>query len=157
MNSMATELERRIAQLIVENRFSCWLVDREIVDGAEMFEAVQASRPAEVRLGELAYSRGWLAQVDVQRILDIQESTGERFGAIGRRLDLLTERQLALLLAEQSECSDILKGQLVDSGLLNLEEVEVLFSQFVDERDQRLNAPLNASASTSTSLTAGNT
>ncbi|NQV29057.1 MAG: GGDEF domain-containing protein [Rhodopirellula sp.] len=156
MNSMATELERRIAQLIVENRFSCWLVDREIVDGAEMFEAVQASRPAEVRLGELAYSRGWLAQADVQRILDIQESTGERFGAIGRRLDLLTERQLALLLAEQSECSDILKGQLVDSGLLNLEEVEVLFSQFVDERDQRLNAPLNASASTATSPTAGN-
>ncbi len=138
MNSMATELERRISQLVVENRFSYWLVQRQIIDGADMFEIAQSSRPAEVRLGESAYSKEWLKKGDVQKVLDLQESTGERFGAIAHRLNLLTEQQLALLLAEQSECSDILKEQLIDAGLISSQEAEALFSQFFHEREQRL-------------------
>lgn len=138
MNSMATDLERRISQLAVENRFSYWLVQRRIIDGADMFAIAQSSRPAEVRLGESAYSKEWLTKADVQKILDIQESTGERFGAIAHRLNLLSEHQLALLLAEQSECSDILKEQLIDAGLLSDQEGEALFSQFFHEREQRL-------------------
>ena len=138
MNSMATDLERRISQLVVENRFSYWLVQRQIIDGADMFEIAQSSRPAEVRLGESAYSKEWLKKGDVQKILDIQESTGERFGAIAHRLNLLSEQQLALLLAEQSECSDILKEQLIDAGLISDQEAEALFSQFFHEREQRL-------------------
>ena len=138
MNSMASDLERRISQLVVENRFSYWLVQRRIIDGAEMFEIAQSSRPAEIRLGELAYSRKWLEKGDVQKILDIQESTGERFGAIAHRLYLLTEEQLALLLAEQSECSDTLKDQLINAGLIDGQEAEALFSQFVHERELRL-------------------
>ena len=103
-----------------------------------MFEIAQSSRPAEVRVGELACSKGWLKKGDVQKILDIQESTGERFGAIDHRLNLLTEQQLALLLAEQSECSDVLKEQLIDAGLISDQEAETLFSQFLHEREQRL-------------------
>lgn len=138
MSSMATEFERRIAQLVVENRFSYWLVGRQIVDGAEMFEVAQSSRPPEVRLGESAFSREWLTKADVKRILDIQESTAERFGAIVYRLNLLTEQQLAVLLADQSECPDILTAKLIDAGLINAQEAEALFAQFIHERERRL-------------------
>jgi len=151
MNSMATELERRIAHLVTENRFSHWLVERKVIDGADMFEVAQSSRPPEVRLGELAWSKDWLKKPDVQKILDIQESTGERFGAIAHRLDLLNEQQLALLLAEQSECSDMLQEQLIDAGLISAQEAETLFSQFFHEREQRLcKLPTSESASTVT-------
>ncbi|MFT4558740.1 MAG: diguanylate cyclase (GGDEF)-like protein, partial [Planctomycetaceae bacterium] len=151
MNSMSTELERRISHLVTENRLSHWLVERKVIDGADMFEVAQSSRPPEVRLGELAWSKDWLKKPDVQKILDIQESTGERFGAIAHRLDLLTEQQLALLLAEQSECSDILQEQLIDAGLISVQEAEALFSQFFHEREQRLGTlPTSESASTVT-------
>jgi len=103
-----------------------------------MFEIAQSSRPAEVRLGESAHSKKWLNKGEVQKILDIQESTAERFGTIAHRLNLLTEHQLAVLLAEQSECSDILKEQLIDAGLVSNQEAEALFSQFFHEREQRL-------------------
>lgn len=138
MNSMATELEQRIAHLVIENRFSHWLVERKVIDGADMFEAAQASRPPEVRLGELAWSKGWLKKADVQKILAIQESSGERFGAIAHRLGLLSVAQLALLLAEQSECSDVLQEQLIDAGLISAQEAEALFSQFFHECEERL-------------------
>lgn len=138
ISSMATEIERRIAQLVVENRFSHWLVERNVVDASKMFELVRTSRAPEVRIGEAAYSREWLTKADVQKILDLQESTGERFGAIAHRLNLLTEQQLALLLAEQSECSDILIQQLIDTSLISAQEVEALFSQFFHERERRL-------------------
>ena len=147
MSSMATELERRIARLVTENRFSHWLVERKFVDGSEMFKVAQSSRPTEVRLGESAFSKGWLKTPDVQKVLDIQESTGERFGTIAHRLDLLTEQQLALLLAEQSECSDTLMEQLVAANLIEALEVEVLFSQFSHEHEQRLETPPSSTAS----------
>jgi diguanylate cyclase (GGDEF)-like protein len=151
MNSMATELEQRISHLVIDNRFSHWLVERKVIDGAEMFKAAQASRPPEVRLGELAWSKEWLKKADVQKTLGIQESTGERFGAIAHRLDLLTEQQLALLLAEQSECSDMLQEQLIAAGLISAQEAEALFSQFFHEREQRLGTPpTSESASTVT-------
>jgi diguanylate cyclase (GGDEF)-like protein len=153
MNSIATEFERRIAQLVVENRFSYWLVERQIVDATEMFEVAQSSRPSEVRLGESAFSREWLTKTDVQRILDIQESTADRFGAIAYRLNLLTEQQLAVLLADQSECSDILMEQLIAAGLISAREAEALFSQFFNEREQRL----AASSVDATSLSADST
>ena len=91
-----------------------------------------------MRLGESAYSKEWLNKGDVQKILDIQESTAERFGAVAQRLNLLTEQQLAVLLAEQAECSDILKEQLIHAGLVSIQEAEALFSQFLHEREQRL-------------------
>ena len=138
MNSMATELEQRISHLVIANRFSHWLVKRIVIDGEEMFESAQESRPPEVRLGELAWSKGWLKKADVQKVLDIQESTGERFGAIAHRLGLLSVAQLGLLLAEQSECSDVLQEQLIDAGLISAQEAEVLFSQFFHEREERL-------------------
>jgi diguanylate cyclase (GGDEF)-like protein len=151
MNSMATDLERRIAHLVAENRFSHWLVERKVIDGADMFKAAESSRPPEVRLGESAFSKGWLKKADVQKVLDIQESTGERFGAIAHRLELLNEHQLALLLAEQSECSDILQEQLIDAGLISAQEAGVLFSEFFHEREQRLvRLPTGEPASTAT-------
>ena len=103
-----------------------------------MSEIAQSSRPAEVRLGESAYSKEWLKKGDIQKVLHLQESTSERFGAIAHRLNLLTEHQLALLLAEQSECPAILKEQLIDAGLISDQEAETLFSQFSHEREQRL-------------------
>jgi hypothetical protein len=56
-----------------------------------------------------------------------------------------------LLLAEQSECSDILQEQLIDAGLISAQEAGVLFSEFFHEREQRLvTLPTGEPASTAT-------
>ena len=138
IHSMASEQERRIAQLVVENRFSYSLVNRQVVDGGKMFELAQTARPSGILIGELACSKHWLESSDVEQILDGQESTGERFGTIANRLGLLTEQQLAVLLAEQTECSDMLVGRLTDSGMISAPEADLLLSQFLLEREQRL-------------------
>jgi hypothetical protein len=45
---------------------------------------------------------------------------------------------LAVLLAEQTECSDMLVGRLTDSGMISAPEADLLLSQFLLEREQRL-------------------
>lgn len=138
LHSMATELERQVAQLILECRFSYWLVQQNLVTADAVFDLAKKSRPSAVHIGELACSKDWLDMVDVQRILDLQEVTGERFGTIAHHLGLLTDTQLAILLAEQSECSDTLLQLMVDAGMFSLQEAELLLSQFMLSKKQRL-------------------
>lgn len=148
IHSMASELERRLAQFVTENRFSYWLVERRIADGNDLLEMAKASRPPAIRIGELACSKEWMQMSDVQQVLDIQESTGERFGAIAHRLSLLSEEQLAVLLADQAECSDMLIKQLTEHGIIDSLQAELLLSQFILERKERLEASFQRPTST---------
>lgn len=138
LHSMATELERRVAQLILECRFSYWLVQQNVIEADVVFDLAKTSRPAPTHIGELACSKKWLDMAGVQQILNRQEVSGERFGTIAHRLGLFSDAQLAILLAEQSECSDILLKQLVDAEIFSRQEAELLLSQFLLSKKNRV-------------------
>jgi hypothetical protein len=61
---------------------------------------------------------------------------------------------LAFLLAEQSECSDILQQLLIDAGLISAQEAEALFSQFFHERELSLESTVSAGSFVPTDGTA---
>jgi len=127
---MTTEFERSLATFISVFRFSNWLVDRRVIDVALMHDLTQRARPKTVHIGELALHKHWLNLQGLKQTLEMQESTGERFGGVAHRLGLLTSNQLAYLLAEQSEDSNLVAEQLVKLGVVEDVEARSLLESF---------------------------
>jgi len=139
VQTLASALERRLATLSPRYRFSSWLVERGVINAEELNGPLKPGRSEHVHLGELACQHGWIGQNDVQRVLQLQDVTGERFGAIAHRLGLLGESHLAALLAEQSESAAQLAAQLVQGGILGQAEADALQVGFDQERARMLN------------------
>lgn len=133
LQSLASDFERRVSQLAIEHRFSNWLAKNKVVDLTDIHGLVQKARPESSHIGELALKRGWLDQASVQKVLESQKSTRERFGTIAHRLNLLTDVQLACLLADQAEDLDVLAESLVDRQHLAKHEIEVMLDCFRQE------------------------
>ncbi len=134
LQSMASEFERRISQLATENRFSNWLAKNKVIDLASVVFLVQKARPEATHIGELALKHGWLDQASVQKVLETQKSTRERFGTVANRLGLLTDVQLGCLLAEQAEDSEVLAKSLVDCQYIQDHEIDLLLECFQQQR-----------------------
>jgi diguanylate cyclase (GGDEF)-like protein len=134
LQSMASEFERRISQLAIENRFSNWLAKNKVIELASVVFLVQKARPEATHIGELALKHGWLDQASVQKVLETQKSTRERFGTIANRLGLLTDVQLGFLLAEQAEDPEVLAKSLVDCQYIQDHEIDLLLECFQRRR-----------------------
>lgn len=129
------EDERRLAQLIVKRRFSRWLVNRQILDIPTASKVLLNCQTERRLVGDLACQNGYLDTQAVKSILEEQLATDERFGEAARRLGLLTESQLAQLLAWQNEDPIGLAQQLVRSGVLGRQDTEILLEQYLAESD----------------------
>ncbi len=127
------EDERRLVQSIVQRRFSRWLVNRQILDIPTASRVLLNSRTEPVPVGELGCQHGCLDSAAVQRILDEQLATDERFGEAAVRLGLLTESQLAQLLAWQNEDPKSLAQTLIRCGVLGRQDTELLLDQYLAE------------------------
>jgi len=134
LQSMASEFERRISQLATENRFSNWLAKNKVVDLASVVCLVQKARPETMHIGELALKHGWLDQTSVQKVLETQKSTRERFGTVANRLGLLTDVQLGCLLADQAEDAEFLAKSLVECQYVQGHELDLLLECFQQQR-----------------------
>jgi diguanylate cyclase (GGDEF)-like protein len=133
LQSMATDFERRLSHLAIEHRFSNWLTKNNVINLASIVDLIQKSRPESSHIGELALKRGWLDQPSVQKALETQKSTRERFGTVAHRLGLLTDVQLGCLLADQAEDPEVLCELLVDCQYAQKHELELLLDCFRQE------------------------
>ncbi len=133
LQSMASDLERRLSHLAIDYRFSNWLAKNKVIDLASVVDVVQKSRPESSHIGELALKRGWLDQTSVQKVLETQKSTRERFGTIAHSLGLLTDVQLGCLLADQAEDPEVLSELLVNCQYAQKHELELLLDCFRQE------------------------
>ncbi len=127
------EDERRLVQMIVQRRFSRWLVSRQILDIPTASRVLLNCHTEHVSVGDLACRQGCLGPDAVTRILDEQTATDERFGEIAVRLGLLTESQLAQLLAWQNEDPKALAQTLIRCGVLGRQDTELLLEQYLAE------------------------
>lgn len=143
IQSLATEFERQLSRLTQQFRFSNWLIERKVVDAALMHDLTQTTRPKSTHLGEMALRRHWLTLKDVEQLLASQEQTGERIGGIAYRLNLLSDRQLACLLADQLEQSDVVAKNMVLQGVMSETESQALLDSFLSERDSLVMATHN--------------
>ncbi len=133
---LTTEFERALATYIPLFRFSNWLVDRRVIDVALMLDLTQRARPKTVHIGELALHRRWLNLEGLKATLELQETTGERFGSVAHRLGFLTTTQLAFLLAEQAEDGKLVADNLVKLGVLSEVEAQSLLETFRADVDR---------------------
>jgi diguanylate cyclase (GGDEF)-like protein len=137
IHSLLHDEERRLVQLVNQRRFSRWLVNRRVLDIPTASKALVNCHTPRICVGVLACQAGCLDRPDVDRILERQNVTNERFGEAAQGLELLTEAQLAQLLAWQAEDPKALAHELVKSGILTLPDVDMLLDQYLAETSLR--------------------
>ena len=131
LRSLVSEADRRMAARVLDQRFSRWLVSRKVLDIPAVSRAVLKCQPRRIRIGELAEQQGWLGEDDIRRILEDQQTTSQRFGQVACRLGLLTEQQVAMLIALQQEDPAALAGALVDLHLIERNDIEQLREEYL--------------------------
>jgi diguanylate cyclase (GGDEF)-like protein len=137
IRSLLHDEERRLARLVSQRRFSRWLVSRQVMDIPTASRVLLNCHTPRICLGVLACQAGCLDRKGVEQILERQEVTDERFGEAALRLELLTETQLAQLLAWQAEDPKVLAHQLVQTGVLTRPDVDMLLEQYLSETPLR--------------------
>ncbi|MCH8828971.1 MAG: diguanylate cyclase, partial [Planctomycetes bacterium] len=131
--TLTSEAESRLSEMITANLFSRWLVRRKIFDVQTISQAIIRCRTVHVRVGELAVSWKVLSHADVDRICDTQNRGSDRFGETAIRLGLLSDNQLAWLLALQREDPTSLSQAVAQTGLLGESEMHALRDQYLAE------------------------
>ncbi len=102
VRSLLTPAERTLHAAVSARRFSRWLSASGAIAVRDVGEALCDLTPPDSPLGALARQAGVLDEVQTDMIADVQEPN-ERFGEAAVRLGLLTDAQLAELLARQQE------------------------------------------------------
>ncbi len=142
LQSMASEFERRVSHLATDSRFSNWLAKNKVIDLTSVVFLVQKARPEETHIGELALKHGWIDQTSVQKVLETQKSTRERFGTVANRLGLLSDVQLGFLLAEQAEDPEVLARSLVDCQYIQDHEIDLMLECYQQQRRRAIQESL---------------
>ncbi len=127
------EEERRLTQLVMQRRFSRWLVNQQVLDIPTASKVLLSCDTTRIVVGELACQYGCLDRLALQTVLDEQMATDERFGEAAMRLGFLTESQLAQLLAWQNEDPKVVAKNLIRCGALPRQDTEQLLERYLME------------------------
>lgn len=125
--------EQALLELVNARRFSRWLVRHEVFNIPTLSKVLVNCQPQRERIGFLAQQENFLNLKQVDQIMVEQERTGRRFGAVAVELGLLTDEQLAHLLALQREDPQMLARRLVADRLLDSQRANTLLEQFQAE------------------------
>ena len=152
VRSLICESPARLEQLVTNHRFSRWLVAQQVLNIPVVSRALLQVTGQKAQIGQLAVSCKVLRSVDVQTILAEQECTGERFGEVALRLDLLSEDQLVDLLILQREDPSALLQAIASQEVLSRGELQCALEAYATSRTDVICSELFA-ASTTTDLT----
>jgi diguanylate cyclase (GGDEF)-like protein len=130
VRSLIDGKDRHLAQLIAQKRFSRWLVQNGIFDIPTISRALLETSSERLRIGSLAQLLGLLTTHQIEEVRNKQRSTGERFGTCAVACGLISEDQLAVLLAIQAEPPNLLARTLTTLGLLEKNRADDLLSQY---------------------------
>jgi diguanylate cyclase (GGDEF)-like protein len=130
VRSLIEEKDRRLAHLIAQKRFSRWLVQNDFFDIPTISRALLETSPERLRIGSLAQLLGLLTPAQIEEVRAKQRETGERFGTSAVACGLISEDQLAVLLAIQAEPPNLLARTLTTLGLLEKRRADQLLSQY---------------------------
>lgn len=109
----------------IRMRFGNFLYYSGLVDWTTIVRAVTWQRSQRPRLGELAQRLGWLSETEVLEVLARKKFT-ERFGATAVRRQLLSEKQLNILLNYQKFLQKKIGAFFLDQQLFTFEQLEEL-------------------------------
>ncbi|MDB5342602.1 MAG: diguanylate cyclase [Schlesneria sp.] len=119
VRSLVDENERALSQLVLQHRFSRWLVSKRLLDIPSVSRALLECTHENTRIGELAIQSHYLDDDQVNHIIHLQNDTNERFGTAAIRLGWISEGQLVHLLSLQQENPKQLAAAVVRLGMLS--------------------------------------
>ena len=133
LRNMMSDFERQLFPMILQRRFSRWLVSKGAIDPTNASRALLHCQTERVGIGELAEQIGLLTPSQISTIRSHQVETGLRFGEISVELGFLELPQLAGLLARQQENARDLSIVLARLGLLNASRIQTLIDAYEAE------------------------
>ena len=125
VRSLLSPGERALHAAVSARRFSRWLSATGALPVRDVGEALCGLASPDAPLGELARDAGLLDEVQTDMVADVQRP-GERFGEAALRLGLMSDAQLAELLARQQEDAAALAAALVARGHATRAEADAL-------------------------------
>lgn len=116
--------------------FGQFLLEKGVIDSAQLLRALDLQRTSNPALGELACARGMLSQAQAQAVNERQRSEDKRFGDIAQSMGLLTDVEVGQLLDEQKSRRKLFGEILVDEGMLSREQLDAELREHAGERDE---------------------
>jgi diguanylate cyclase (GGDEF)-like protein len=133
LRNMMSDFDRQVLPLVLQRRFSRWLVSNGAIDPTNASRALLHCQTERLRLGEIAEQIGLLTQTQIEAIRAGQTQSGLRFGEVAVHLGFLNLMQLASLIAWQLENPRSLAVELVRLGQGNANRLETLINTYVTE------------------------
>ena len=118
--------------------FGQYLINHNVVDAAQLDEAVQFQHSHNRLLGQLAVEKGYMTQSQVDRTRIEQKNLDLPFGVIAVRKGYLGPDQLDDLLFSQIVNTTHVGEALVELGHLPPEELGFFLRKYNQEQEQRL-------------------
>lgn len=116
--------------------FGQFLLEKGVIDAAQLLRALEIQRTSNPALGELACEKGMLDAAQAQRINERQRSEDKRFGDIAQSMGLLTSDEVGRLLDEQKSRRKLFGEILVEEGFLDRERLDAELRLHAGERDE---------------------
>ena len=117
--------------------FGFYLHEQGVVSSDDLVAALMMQNTTKVPIGALAMETGKLAVRNVLTILRVQSDLpNDRFGDIAVELGLMTKRDLAELLMEQSDRRPRVEQCLVELGALSQQQMEEELATYRRERER---------------------
>ncbi|MGY3264501.1 chemotaxis protein CheX [Lysobacter sp. HA35] len=116
--------------------FGQFLLEKGVIDAAQLLRALEVQRVSNPALGELACQRGMLTADQAMAINERQRREDKRFGDLAQSMGLLTGDEVGVLLDEQKSRRKLFGEILVEEGFLSRERLAEELRSHAGERDE---------------------
>lgn len=110
--------------------FGNYLLDRGLINAAQLREVLALQDSVRVKLGILAIDAGYMNAEQVERTNALQTKVDKRFGEIAIDEGFLTEEQLSELLGKQNKRHLLISQALIDREILGFESIQRIFEEY---------------------------
>lgn len=118
--------------------FGQFLLEKGVIDAAQLLRALELQRASNPALGELACEKGMLTAEQAHLINERQRREDKRFGDLAQAMGLLTADEVTALLDEQKARRRLFGEILVDEGILDRARLEQELRLHAGERDDAM-------------------
>ncbi|GAB1595728.1 chemotaxis protein CheX [Lysobacter claricitrinus] len=116
--------------------FGQFLLEKGVIDAAQLLRALEIQRVSNPALGELACERGMITADQAIAINERQRREDKRFGDLAQAMGLLTADEVGVLLDEQKSRRKLFGEILVEEGFVSRESLDEELRAHAGERDE---------------------
>ena len=118
--------------------FGQFLLEKGVIDAAQLLRALEIQRVSNPALGEIACEKGMLTADQALAINERQRREDRRFGDIAQSMGLLTADEVGVLLDAQKTRRKLFGEILVEEAFLDRERLESELRIHAGERDEAM-------------------